>query len=189
MRFFALKQDDDFLRAPHKLDSLDGGFAVTLHAQTGLPRERSMNKPYTFTWSSGYGYGTHAGTAIVCFQRYNALKDKHPARAGAYRDLIIEAAGKYLVSVPDESDLLKPAEFAAVVELMLLSFDMTGKQTYLNRALFFGRMGMGLFFEEGNPLPKASNRDSHYESITGGPDFIFQLLQLHQKLRRSDGFT
>jgi hypothetical protein len=183
MRSFALKQDDDFLHAPHQLDSADGGFAVTLHAQSGLPRERSMNKPYTTTWSSGYGYGTHAGTAIVCFQRYKALKDRYPARAGAYQDLILKAAGKYLVSVPDESDLLKPAEFAAVVELMLLSFDLTGTQAFLDRALFFGRMGIGLFFEEGNPLPRASNRDSHYESITGGPDFIFQLLQVHQELR------
>ena len=182
MRSFALKQDDDFLHAPHNLDSLDGGFAVTLHAQSGLPRARSMNKPYTSIWSSGYGYGTHAGTAIVCFQRYNALKDRHPGRAGAYQDLILKAAGKYLVSVPHESDLLKPAEFAAVVELMLHSFDLTGKRAYLDRALFFGRMGIDLFFEEGNPLPKASNRDSHYESITGGPDLIFQLLQLYQEL-------
>ena len=69
MREFALKQDQDFLNAPHKLDSVGGGFAVTLHAQTGKPRSRSRNKPYTSTWSSGYGYGTHANVANTCYLR------------------------------------------------------------------------------------------------------------------------
>ncbi|MEM9328884.1 MAG: hypothetical protein AAGA85_24680, partial [Bacteroidota bacterium] len=41
---FAMKQDQDFLAAPHRLDSAGGGFAVTLHAATGLPRVRSMNQ-------------------------------------------------------------------------------------------------------------------------------------------------
>ena len=73
---FALKQDMDFLNAPHKLDSAGGGFAVTLHAKTGLPRTRSMNKPYTSTWSSGYGYGTHASTANTCYRRFKSLKEE-----------------------------------------------------------------------------------------------------------------
>jgi hypothetical protein len=37
MRKFALKQDIDFLDAPHELDSVGGGFAVTLDAETGIP--------------------------------------------------------------------------------------------------------------------------------------------------------
>lgn len=49
MKAFALKQDIDFFNAPHKLDSVGGGFAVTLDAETGVPRVRSMNQPYTST--------------------------------------------------------------------------------------------------------------------------------------------
>ena len=49
MKRFTLKQDTDFLNAPHKLDSLGGGFAATLDATTGIPRIRSINQPYTST--------------------------------------------------------------------------------------------------------------------------------------------
>jgi hypothetical protein len=178
MRQFALKQDHDFLNAPHKLDSTGGGFAVTLHAKTGLPRSRSMNKPYTSTWSSGYGYGTHAETANICFDRYEKLKYGHPDLADRYKSLAFLAADKYLDSAPDSSLLLKPAEFSEVMELMLNCYELSGKTNYLERAIFFADQGVKLFLNEANPLPKVTNQHSHYESITGGPSFIYQLLKL-----------
>ena len=46
MRKLALKQDADFLRMPHKITT-GGGFAATLHADTGEARHRSIHKPYT----------------------------------------------------------------------------------------------------------------------------------------------
>jgi hypothetical protein len=182
MMAFAFKQDTDFLLAPHKLDSLGGGFAVTLHAETGLPRSRSMNKPFTSTWSSGYGYGTHAGVANLCFERSQRLKPDHPKEATAYQNLALEAAEKYLSSDPNKRDLLKPKEFSDVIELMLNSYAQTGNENYLQRAMHFAQSGTELFLYDDSPLPKATNQHGHYESITGGPSFMLQLLKLQRAL-------
>lgn len=181
---FSLKQDLDFLSAPHKLDSAGGGFAVTLHAETGLPRTRSMNKPYTSTWASGYGYGTNAGTANDCVGRMKKLKSTNSVLARKYKNLILMAAGKYLDSQPDTSQLLKPNEFADVIECMLNGYEITNEFNYLERAVFFADMGIELFLNDKNPLPKATNKHLHYESITGGPSFMYQLLQLHLKMKK-----
>jgi len=183
MREFALKQDDDFLNAPHKLDSVGGGFAVTLHAETGLPRTRSMNKPYTSTWSSGYGYGTHARVANICYSRYKKLKTEHADMAQKYKELMLKAAGNYLKSSPDIKELLKPNEFSNAIELMLNCYDLTNEQKYIKRADYFAREGIDLFLNDGYPLPKATNINGHYESITGGPFFMYQLLKLHIELK------
>lgn len=184
MRAFAAKQDDDFLNAPHRLDSSAGGFAVTLHAQTGQPRVRSMNKPYTSTWSSGYGYSTHAGVANTCFNRYVKLADSQPKKASKYKGLLLITAEKYLTSIPDTTQLLKPAEYAHVIELMLNSYVLTMEKKYLHRADLFAKQGMSLFLEDRNCLPKATNQHGHYESITGGPDFMHQLLLLHLAMQK-----
>jgi len=182
MRKFALKQDIDFINAPHKLDSAGGGFAVTLHSQTGLPRSRSMNKPYTSNWSSGYGYGTHAGTANICSGRYEKLIYEHPALADRYKSLLLMAADTYLHSTPDTSILLKPNEFSELVKLMLNCYKLTEQKKYLKRAVYFAQVGINLFLNDGLPLPKATNQHNHYESITGGPSFIHALLQIHLTL-------
>ncbi|MEM9328805.1 MAG: hypothetical protein AAGA85_24280, partial [Bacteroidota bacterium] len=62
--------------------------------------------------------------------------------------------------------------------------DLSGDEQYLQRALFFAEMGLSLFFDAGSPLPKATNQHDHYESITGGPDFMYQLLSLYEALNR-----
>ncbi len=186
MRRFALKQDEDFFKAPHRLDSAGGGFAVTLHAKTGLPRQRSMNKPYSSTWSSGYGYGTHAGVANIIHGRYQSLKDNHLDMANQYRSMILTVGEKYLTSAPDTSILLKPAEFSDVIALMLNCYGLSEDEKFVKRAEYFARLGISLFLPDESPLPKATNHHNHYESITGGPSFMHQLLKLHQTMQFDD---
>jgi hypothetical protein len=185
IRQFALKQDIDFLNAPHKFDSGDEGYAVTLHADTGLPRTRSMNKPYTSSWGSGYGYGPHSKVANLCFERHLALKTKHPNLSERYRNLALVAADQYLSSTPDTSKLLKPDVFASVIRLMLNSYKLTGDRKYLDRANFFGQLGIDLFLDEDSPLPKVTNKHNHYETITGGPEFMNELLNLYMEMHDS----
>ncbi|NQU54866.1 MAG: hypothetical protein HQ522_20280 [Bacteroidetes bacterium] len=179
MKKFALKQDIDFLDAPHKLDSVGGGFAVTLDAETGIPRIRSMNKPYTTTWGSGYGYGPHSQIANLCYSRYYKLKTDRPDLAVRYKNLMLSAAEQYLLSSPDTSQLLKPGVFADVIELMLNSFEISGDQRFYKRAHFFGQFGIELFLDGESPLPKATNQHNHYETITGGPAFMNELLKIY----------
>lgn len=180
MTAFALKQDMDFLNAPHKFDSVNGeGYAVTLHADSGLPRTRSMNKPYTSSWGSGYGYGPHSKVANICFDRHHALKTSHPDLSEKYRKLALLAADQYLSSPPDTSQLIKPDVFASVIQLMLNSYELTGEHRYMDRASYFGQLGIDLFLDSDSPLPKATNQHNHYETITGGPDFMKELLSLY----------
>lgn len=183
MREFALKQDEDFFNAPHKIDSLGGGFAVTLHAKTGLPRTRSMNKPYTSIWSSGYGYGTHAGVANTIYGRYENLKNEHANLANKYKEMILVVGEKYLVTAPDTGIILKPNEFAEVIELMLCCYNLSQDIKYIERAKYFADSGIVLFLNDELPLPKATNQHNHYESITGGPSFMYQLLKLDELLK------
>jgi len=182
MREFALKQDEDFFNAPHKIDSVGGGFAVTLDATTGLPRTRAMNKPYTSTWSSGYGYGTHASVANTIYGRYESLKDNHSDMAAQYKKMIITVGEKYLNTAPDTSILLKPSEFSNAIKLMLNCFELTSEKEYLKRAIFFADSGIDLFLSDVSALPKATNQHDHYESITGAPAFMYQLMKLNEAL-------
>jgi hypothetical protein len=183
MNQFALKQDKDFLNAPHKLDSAGGGFAVTLHADTGLPRVRSMNQPYTSSWGSGYGYGPHTRVANICYMRYQELNSAYPEMADNYKNLMLAAAEQYLMSSPDTTQLLKPDVFASAIELMLNSFELTGDKRFLERAMYFGEFGIRLFLDDQSPLPKATNRHDHYESMTGGPKFMNALLKIHHVMK------
>jgi hypothetical protein len=177
LRSLALKQDSNFLRAPHLVQS-SGGFAVTLHSETGIPRERSMNKPYTISWSVGYGYFNHAHIANVCYGRYCQLVSMNPYIANIYKELVLTVANQYLVLVPDTNALQKPDTYADVIDLMINSYYLTGNRGFLQRADFFAQIGLLLFVDKGIPIPKATNKHNHYESITGGPAFMMALLKL-----------
>lgn len=184
MRALALRQDEHFLRAPHAI-AQGGGFAVTLDTRTGQPRDRAMNRPYTATWASGYGYGTHAGVARRCLERQEQLRETHPALAARYQELALAAVTRYLTAEPDPAELQKPEVFAALVELLLAAHALSSDRQVLDRADHFARIGVGLFLDAVSPLPKASNRHDHYETITGGPDFMGALLRLHRTLHGS----
>ena len=181
MKKLALRQDLDFLRMPHTISD-GGGFVATIDTISGLPRSRSMNRPYTTTWTTNYGQGTHAGRANRCFSRFEQIEKSHTELAEKYKRLILSAANQYLAATPDTHDLLKPETFAHVITLMLNSHSITGKIKYLNRADYFGQLGITLFLDDGLPLPRATNQHDHYECITGGPCFMHALLKLHEAL-------
>jgi hypothetical protein len=74
--------------------------------------------------------------------------------------------------------LVKPGAVGSVIQLMLQAWDMTGETCYLDRARHFARLGVSLFLADGLPLPKATNKHGHYETITGGSEFMHALLEL-----------
>ncbi|MEX2566986.1 MAG: hypothetical protein WD431_13660 [Cyclobacteriaceae bacterium] len=180
MEELAIQQDLDFHRTKHHIND-GGGFTVTLHAKTGEPRHRSMNIPYTAVWATGYGYSTHADLGNLLFSRYKQLKRSHPQLADQYKKLIISAGEQYLSVSTQNDELQKPDAFANVVELMINSFQLTGEEKFLKRAEHFAWKGIDLFLSDGNPLPMATNQHAHYEAITGGPDFMYALLQLYKQ--------
>ena len=181
MKKLALQQDIHFHEMPHTITS-GGGVAVTIDSVTGQPRSRSMNKPYSAVWATGYGYGIHAGIADKCYVRYLQLKEDHSGIAVKYKKLILAAADQYLNVVPDNNELQKPGALASVITLMMNAHQLTGENKYFDSADKFGRVGVKLFLDDGLPLPRATNQHEHYETITGGPDFMNTLLQLHEAL-------
>ena len=54
----------------------------------------------------------------------------------------------------------------------------TARREYLDRARELGLLGIQLFFED-SPLPKASLKAGHYESITGPDTLALALVELH----------
>lgn len=184
MRTLALQMDLQFHRVPHRIHS-GGGFVATVDSSSGNPRSRSMNRPYTETWSSGYGYRIHAEMANLCFVRFSQIEKTHPEIAAKYRSLVLSAAHFYLTTTPDTQLLLKPRAIASVITLMLNSHQITEKKEYLERANYFGQLGIKLFLDDGLPLPKATNQHDHYESITGGPRFMLALLKLYEALNEN----
>ena len=114
-----------------------------------------MNKPYSETWASGYGYGIHARTANSCFLRFKQIENTHPEIAAKYQALILAAANQYLTTTPDTTTLLKPRPIANVIALLINSYEITGKTEFLERADYFGQWGIQLFLDDGLPLPKA----------------------------------
>jgi hypothetical protein len=127
MKKLALKQDLDFHRVPHTIDS-GGGFVATIDVNTSLPRERSMNRPYTSTWIRNYGQGIHASRANRCFNRFEQIEKSHPVLAEKYKQLILSAANLYLTATPDPNALVKPETIASVITLMINSHTLTGKK-------------------------------------------------------------
>jgi hypothetical protein len=182
MKKLAIKQDEHFYLPPHEILK-GGGFAVTIHTETGQPRARSMNRPFSTTWATGYGYGTHSGPANDLYDRYQQIKDEFPELAAKHKQHILAAADQYLDTEPSQDELLKPSAFASVIDLLLNAHALTSDAKYLDRAQFFARMGVKIFLNDGSPLPRATNRHAHYEAITGGPGFMRTLLRLSQAMK------
>lgn len=181
MRSLALRQDKDLLRAPHQIMD-GGGFATTLHSETGETRVRSMNKPYSSTWSTGYGHGVHAEYGNRLLGRYRQLLDEYPEMANQFRLFALTAADKYLTAEPDPADFVTPRIFANIITLMMDAWHLTGNRDYLERAELYGSKAVSFFMEDGNPLPKASNQHHHYEAKTGGADLMFAFFALHRTI-------
>ena len=127
-----------------------------------------------------HGHGIHAEMANLCYARLRQLEGERPDLAAKYRALVLATADIYATARPDAKELLMPGALASAIELMLGAHALTGERKYADGADALGRLGVSLFLDDGRPLPKATNRHSHYEAITGGPDFMKALLDLYQ---------
>lgn len=148
-------------------------------------------------WAKGYGQETDANTALFCLERYHQLDSSDPNKQ-AYLSLAIAAADGYLTSNPHDaiSDArnsgdetsdgsiyqMHPGALADAIDLMLEAFSITGDESYLDRAEYFGDEAIAMFFDSDSALPKASQRSDHYESVTGGADLMLSLAQLDQMI-------
>jgi len=174
LKQFAAREDEIFCSLPHA--PRDRGFLNRVMRATGLPEqvpESQAQTVYTTPWESRYG-GTipTAVVAMMCVTRYEQTHQP------AYRDLAIAAADAYLTSVPEAEADVWPGTFAQVITTELAAFRWTQREVYLERARALADEAVKIFWQD-NPLPRASTKTDHYESITGAPSLALALLEVH----------
>ncbi len=123
-------------------------------------------------WQASYGSGTVASYAMFCVARHEQV-DKN-----AYRDAVIAAADAYLNSFPEEDADVWPMTFGHVISTELRAYDWTDRPVYLEKARNLARMAVDMFWQD-NPLPRASFKTGHYETITAADSLALALLEVH----------
>jgi hypothetical protein len=163
---FAATEDKIFCSLPHDLKNKKG-FATQFDLVTGNP-----SGSYSSLWDARYGAFTTAAVAMMCVSRY-----ENTGRIG-YRDLIITAADAYMDLLPDDNSDAWPMTFGHAISTELAAFRVTARQKYHKRAFKLGEIAIEKFFGD-SPLPRASLKSDHYESITGADTLVLALVELH----------
>jgi len=123
-------------------------------------------------WQTGYSAGTISSSAMFCLARHQQTKNP------AYRDLLVAIADAYLGSRPEEDVDTWPLSFAHAISAQVAAWQFTKKPSYLEQARTFAQMAVDQFWQD-NPLPRASQKTGHYETITGGDSLALALLEVH----------
>jgi uncharacterized protein YyaL (SSP411 family) len=124
------------------------------------------------TWQAGYASGATAGWAMFGLARYEQVQKK------AFRDLVITVADAYADTLPDEDVDVWPMSFGHIISAHVAAYKFTKRDVYLEQACRFARMAIDNFWQD-NPLPKASFKTGHYETITGADSLALALLEVH----------
>ena len=124
------------------------------------------------TWQAGYSSGVTAGWAMFGLARYQQVQKK------AFRDLVIAVADAYVDALPDEDVDVWPMSFGHIISAEVAAYKFTKRDVYLEQACRFARMVVDIFWQD-NPLPKASFKTGHYETITGADSLALALLEVH----------
>ncbi len=172
MREACRKNDASFLALPHDFDDPAKGIVSTATFSLDAPPAASGYCP---TWASGYGIDTNAQAAMTGYERY--LQGADPA----FKTLVLTTAQRYLESDPKTDIELYPGSLGDAVYLMIAAHRLTHERRYLDRACVLADMSIATFWDRG-PLPRASSRKSHYETITRADTLARALVLLHGEL-------
>jgi hypothetical protein len=154
LRAFALKEDE----------------LIIARLQAGL-RGTNQADPLPL-WQTGYSAGTLAGEAMFCLARFEQIQSP------AYRTLLVGIANRYVDKLPGEDVDVWPMSFAHVISTEVAAHRLTGQTSYLQEARRFARLAVDLFWQD-RPLPRASLKTGHYETITGCDSLALALLDVH----------
>ena len=71
-----------------------------------------------------------------------------------------------------------PMSFAHAISTEVAGYRFTKRAVYFEQAREFARMAVEFFWQD-NPLPRASFKTDHYETITGADSLALALLEVH----------
>jgi len=180
MLALAASIDDTFLVIKHDLGPNGKGFLKAVTATTLEPTDTDTargrtKKPgrdsWTHTWETGYGESTDAQVAMLCLLRWQQVKKD------GFKKLFIAAADRYLARDPDLTITLYPGALADAIATLTGACRLTRDTKYLDRADVFAKIACDVFFKD-SPLPRASSKHDHYETITRGDTLAMALLDL-----------
>ena len=140
-----------------------------LHRAYGRPDGTLAFRP---TWEAGYSSGVTADWAMFGLARYEQVKKQE------FRDLVIAVADAYRDTLPVEDVDVWPMSLSHIISAQVAAYKLTKRSVYLEQARRFARMAVEIFFED-NPLPRASFKTGHYETITGADSLALSLLEVH----------
>lgn len=166
LRAFVDREDANFCSFKHDVAGT-GGFLEKANVATGQPGEERSP-----LWDSHYGGATTAMVAMMCVDRY-----ENSGKTG-YRDLLVAAADAYLDHDPGEGVDTWPMAYGHAISLELAAWRSTADQKYFDRARRLGLTAIDVFFQD-SPLPRASMKTGHYETITGADTLALALVELH----------
>lgn len=124
------------------------------------------------TWQAGYASGVTADWAMFGWARWQQVRRQE------FRDLVVAVADAYVDALPDEDVDVWPMSFAQVISAQVAAYKLTDRSVYLDQARRFARMAVELYFQD-SPLPRASLKTDHYETITGADSLALALLEVH----------
>ena len=127
---------------------------------------------YSSLWDAKYGGFTTAAIAMMCVSRY-----ENTGRIG-YRSLITTAADAYMDTLPGDDSDTWPMTFGHAICVEQAAYRATSREKYYKRAFKLGEIAIEKFFGD-SPLPRASLKSNHYESITGADTLVLALVDLH----------
>jgi len=140
-----------------------------------LKRQLSAQGTNTYVppkWQAGYSAGTLASSAMFCLGRYEQT------RRNEYGVLIVKFADAYLNSRPEEDVDAWPMSFGHAISAEAAAYRLTKRGRYLDQARRFADMAVNLFWQD-RPLPRASLKTGHYETLTGADSLALALLEVH----------
>jgi hypothetical protein len=135
------------------------------------PKKQVSILPATL-WRTNETESTKASVAMMCVSRYENTGNI------AYRTLIHAAADEYRESEPPMDADLWPMVFGHAISLELAAWRSTADHKYLDSAIRLADFAVKHFWDEG-PLPRASLKTEHFESITGADSLALGLVELH----------
>jgi hypothetical protein len=162
LRSLAARQDHLFCSVSHRVKET-GGFMVSRNEQGHQP---------TSLWKKQAAGYTTAQIAMMCVSRYD-----NTGKMG-YRKLLIEAADAYLDWLPEPDVDAWPGTFGQAISLEVAAWRHTADIQYFERARKLADFAIEKFLDK-TPLPRASLKSEHYESITGADTLMLALLELH----------
>jgi len=122
-------------------------------------------------WSARHG-PTTAQLGMMCVSRYDNTGDV------GYRARVHAAADAYLNSLPPENDDVWAVTLGQAISLQVAAWRSMAQPQYLARARTLADFAVAKFFD-GSPLPRASLKTEHYETVAGADTLALALIELH----------